>query len=831
MSVTSSNNSDSDLSSYENSSREKDSSYSGSSPPSKHSTYSSDSSLSENQSPIKSQKKIKRKIQKKNITKKTDHKHKKTKKNRHNKKIKKEKEKEKTKTKKKKGNTKKSKKKTKNMKNDSSTTLSESTEGMESSDKKKGSNKKTKKTDHKHKKTKKNRHNKKNKKEKEKRKTKKKKGNTKKSQKKTKNMKNNSSSTASESTNYEELIGIKKDSNGSEQSSDEIESKSEQSYHEIEYSNSHSKNDNESECENENKPQEIDFTGIVKEEIEKNSKSSVDLCFLMDLTKSMDMDRLVQHVLREIKKIIQKITAKYLEHYIRLGFVGYRDDDVGETDQVIVQRFTSSCQKFIKFIQRVKVKGNSDFCEDIFLGFEEVLKMDWTSPNSILLHFADAPCHGTKYHNFFERFSKSDYARFDRYPDGNPKRQSGKYYMQQFQNRGIDYHFVKLTSYTDKMIKVFADYYDSDRLMLKLNVHELNSKSGQLDAIDNKQFIPMVMETIEQNQKMRTNILAEVSQSIVRGFNTNQRIPRFGDKKLWHPIEKVILYLPDTESDFSLDSILCKTEMKSVKIKMKVSSAISGQRKGITKRVSHLVELTSGYHFVTKEFIEEVDLQEAKRDYFGKMELMFILKHYVNLFNEKKLFQIVSVLDNFVCHFKTRDTTAHSYYSLQPFIPPNHHVNFQKAKSVNKHIREFFLTLSHFIYHTTKGKILFTDFKGYPNYMFITGATIHVSDDYKDRKFNQRKGNTRSINNWFSKHECNNMCESLKLDKHPNQKKGVRTVILSKKKNRNPLLCPNKLCGKYLLINLEDYPPQRKHVCTQCKDRIRKNKEVIIEKR
>ena len=65
----------------------------------------------------------------------------------------------------------------------------------------------------------------------------------------------------------------------------------------------------------------------------------------------------------------------------------------------------------------------------------------------MLIHIADAPCHGTQYHN-----------KHDNYPDGDPSGISHESMMAEVVRLNIQYWFGYIhKSYTDKMIGIFNE--------------------------------------------------------------------------------------------------------------------------------------------------------------------------------------------------------------------------------------------------------------------------------------------------------------------------------------------------------------------------------------
>jgi hypothetical protein len=58
----------------------------------------------------------------------------------------------------------------------------------------------------------------------------------------------------------------------------------------------------------------------------------------------------------------------------------------------------------------LRAYGGDDGPEDVAGGFEKALEQNWTSKTKYAVLIADAPCHGSKYHD-----------DQDDYPDGDPK--------------------------------------------------------------------------------------------------------------------------------------------------------------------------------------------------------------------------------------------------------------------------------------------------------------------------------------------------------------------------------------------------------------------------
>jgi hypothetical protein len=62
-------------------------------------------------------------------------------------------------------------------------------------------------------------------------------------------------------------------------------------------------------------------------------------------------------------------------------------------------------------LDKCPAKGGGDGPEDVAGGLNAVLDLSWIASTRLVIHIADAPCHGTAYHGGKFR---------DDYPDGDP---------------------------------------------------------------------------------------------------------------------------------------------------------------------------------------------------------------------------------------------------------------------------------------------------------------------------------------------------------------------------------------------------------------------------
>jgi len=205
----------------------------------------------------------------------------------------------------------------------------------------------------------------------------------------------------------------------------------------------------------------------------------VDICFIMDATGSMGswIDQTKQNLLEIINSA--KKACPDVQFY--LSIIAYRDFDEG-SDSIQVMPFTSDFVKTTEFLSTIVARGGDDACEDINGGFQQVLKLDWKSPTKILIHFADAPCHGPQFNN-----------GGDNYPNP-PSDMSWEQIIEDVKSLGIDYYFMRISGQTDKMTSVFKELWDGCKTSEKKGCFSI-----QPIEVDSAIFVKVITRSITQS--------------------------------------------------------------------------------------------------------------------------------------------------------------------------------------------------------------------------------------------------------------------------------------------------------------------------------------------
>jgi hypothetical protein len=203
---------------------------------------------------------------------------------------------------------------------------------------------------------------------------------------------------------------------------------------------------------------------ITKEE------ETVDLCFLMDATGSMGS--WIAQTKVNILKIIDDMKTEHPNQKIRLAIVAYRD----YSDQELLQTFAFSEDygKFKEFVSKIEATGGGDGAEDVFSGLNAALLLDWKSSAKLLIFFADAPCHGEKYHSIGY---SDDYAHVE-----HKFGLTAEQLLENVIKMEIDFSFMKITNETDIMIKEFKKIYDDGNRILQVQDAKISEEQKKKET-------------------------------------------------------------------------------------------------------------------------------------------------------------------------------------------------------------------------------------------------------------------------------------------------------------------------------------------------------------
>ena len=171
----------------------------------------------------------------------------------------------------------------------------------------------------------------------------------------------------------------------------------------------------------------------------------VDLAFVIDATYSMDPH--IAAVKGQVDTVVQRVRSTNPQLKLRVACVAYRDLCDG-ADRVQARDFSEDIGAFKSFMGGVAPQGGGDPCEDVAAGLQRANTLDWRAQTRVLFLIADAPCHGSRFHNLG--------SGNDHYHDGGTPGIDVLAELKALADKGIGLNFGRITEHTDKMTAQFA---------------------------------------------------------------------------------------------------------------------------------------------------------------------------------------------------------------------------------------------------------------------------------------------------------------------------------------------------------------------------------------
>ena len=169
------------------------------------------------------------------------------------------------------------------------------------------------------------------------------------------------------------------------------------------------------------------------------ASEKMDLVFMVDATGSMGSQ--IANVKDQVVKMVGMVTASNPSLKLRVGAVFYRDAQDGDGGNSSLP-FVEDAAAFKAQVATISAHGGGDGAEDVASGLRDVMRLAWASPSRVLIHIADAPSHGDRYHDGCDdHHTAGDH--------GIPK------LLTQIRQMNVDYVFGRMNAGTDKMIRVF----------------------------------------------------------------------------------------------------------------------------------------------------------------------------------------------------------------------------------------------------------------------------------------------------------------------------------------------------------------------------------------
>eukprot|EP01127_Copromyxa_protea_P017563 TRINITY_DN5375_c0_g1_i1.p1 TRINITY_DN5375_c0_g1~~TRINITY_DN5375_c0_g1_i1.p1 ORF type:complete len:433 (+),score=61.89 TRINITY_DN5375_c0_g1_i1:58-1356(+) len=222
-------------------------------------------------------------------------------------------------------------------------------------------------------------------------------------------------------------------------------------------------------------------SGMSNQELREklHRKNGIEICFVMDCTGSMGpwID-ITKQKIGEIAEYCTDIHSGS-KTFVRFAFIGYRDHEDAQRIVKLNQGFCESVAELKAFLGPITPYGGGDTPEDVAGAFQEVVQLPWNSTTRLVIHIADAPCHGTQYHSCD-----------DHHPNGDPHGLNPETLLAQMGKLKIDYYFGRINPCTDQMISIFKGV----QMGTNFEQFELGS--------DVSKFVPGVLQSVTRSRSI-----------------------------------------------------------------------------------------------------------------------------------------------------------------------------------------------------------------------------------------------------------------------------------------------------------------------------------------
>ncbi|CAB1104210.1 unnamed protein product [Ectocarpus sp. CCAP 1310/34] len=224
-----------------------------------------------------------------------------------------------------------------------------------------------------------------------------------------------------------------------------------------------------------------------------DKREVIDLVFMCDVTGGMANSGCMDKVKDRIEEVARS-TRTILEEragLLRVGMVAYRDLWGGEEPMLEIEELTPCVGRVMSHVRRLVPTGGLDVAENVLGGLEAVVNMQsWEDYNKkVLVHFADAPCHGSEYHNLQPKDDLlHDMSKYQEKCGTNSLQKAIKRLAQD----KVKYIFVKMNNSTDKMISKFREMAKKEDFLTEVLMADstLTAKIVQTMDIDRTNLVP-----------------------------------------------------------------------------------------------------------------------------------------------------------------------------------------------------------------------------------------------------------------------------------------------------------------------------------------------------
>jgi len=486
--------------------------------------------------------------------------------------------------------------------------------------------------------------------------------------------------------------------------------------------------------------------------IDKSKHSSADICFICDITGSMDM-----HI-GTIKKIILSFVSKTksaINSHPRIAFIGFRDKK--DKEQLKVKNFTKDANEIVELLDSIECYGGDDRCEDLVAPLLKALTLNWSSDLLCVYLLVDAPTHGRSYHKETEG---------DDFPEEDKEKLLEKL-VYHYRKKKIQLNVIKCNDSVDIMIEKMKLYYNTP-------TSELKVISVSHDDIIKEEFHKSLLLTLSNN------FIETATSTRYKNFRKIRKVR----ESISHIYLRASFFMPQefegelytgsiTGLDFEKKCFSYKLNLRNSRtVKCKISSSLIGTG---TFAECYELEVDGDKSYIAKLPKYKVsDITKFKIDITINLFTQIFTKEFNTYLqqSEKKLEPHKEIRVEIIPLVIIKNITPEKHKNVKIFTAQTlldgdyqkFNNNYGWVNNNDNSSNQLAQAFSHFTYEYSMGTMIVVDIQGITNDkggLYITDPVIH-SAKYK-MEFGETNHGHIGVMMFFKTHNCNDYCRKLRL--------------------------------------------------------------------
>lgn len=509
---------------------------------------------------------------------------------------------------------------------------------------------------------------------------------------------------------------------------------------------------------------EVSSTLVDKQKMKKQARvkklmkamrksEQVDLCFVVDCTGSMQP--WIDSVKSGITDLYDAMYRKYDGCDLRVAFVRYTDYDQPEGSRTTWIDFTRSTSDFKTFVSGIRATGGEDPAEDVMGGLNVALNtLSWRPENitKVLIHIADCPCHGRKYHDGIG----------DDHPKGDPNHIHPHDMMELVARQEIQYWFGYICKdLTDKMITIFNE------LLKETSGHKL--MISQFEAVNPAKVVNRVFDSVVHSINATTMTLTG-RRCPIRSYSIDKSNPNWGTLK-----EHLATYLSMTPIPEETED-----EEGTIASRPRTATLLVADRpfdEGALSIVFHCRDAVTGKRYVMKQSKREGKEFNSRSYYEDVVLRQKKAARYAKKFNQEKPRGVRSVQFASVQVLQVERNGKNELGLIEPLLEGK----YEKFNTNNGWVSKspYSATLqafSHYTHEQSRKKLVIVDLQGiaFEHELILTDPAIQHMDD---SKFGPTNFGQVGIWKFFKSHACNDICNTMGLTPYKHRDSSVAATL------------------------------------------------------